>query len=217
MKKLLTASLLAVLSASVYAQGLVSIAESTLTITTNSVSAGKMSSTANSYYFCLLTLADATGSTTTPTLATSGTLSEFGASLSGWTDAGVYGTNAIGILGGKISAVAAIPGVAAANWAAGTTNFTIVVGWSASEGTTWAQVKNELASGVWNDMSTAAVFGYSSVGYLSPTALSPGASVFGTLPGQISTAFVLNAVPEPTTMALAALGGAAMLLIRRKK
>jgi hypothetical protein len=215
MKKLLTASLLAMLSVSVYAQGLVSINEFTYTITTNTIAnggaSGKLSSTASSYYFELLTLADPTGSTTLPTLASS-------VSLLSWADSGVSGTNATGINAGKIAAVGAIPGVSVANWAPGATNFTIVVGWSAAEGSTWATVSQELASNHWTDQN--GVIGWSSVGYLAAAAINPGGTVFGAQAGGISSGFALTPVvptPEPTTMALAALGGAAMLLIRRKK
>jgi hypothetical protein len=224
MKKVLVVSALAALSLSVYAQGLVSIQESTLTISTNATSvnggtSGRISSTANSYYFELLTVSDPTGSTTLPTDPSFGGLTATG--LGSWSDTGVSGTNATGINGGKISAIGAVPGITIANPpASGGTNFFIVVGWSANEGSSWSTVLNEATTGNWAAFGANTAFGISLVGYGVPgTSPNPGDLIFGTNPGQISSGFTLTAVstPEPATMALAAIGGASLLLFRRKK
>jgi hypothetical protein len=226
MKKILVASMLAALSMSVYGQGLVSILESTLTISTNATAitggtSGKLNSTANSYYFELLEISDPSGSTTLPSnLSWNGTQVT---GLGSWSDSSVSGTNATGINGGKISAISAVPGTAASGWAGGSTNFFIVVGWSANEGSSWSTVATEATSGNWTTLGANSAFGWSLVGYgPSATSPNPGFSVFGTAtPGAINTPFTLTAIaapiPEPGTMALAALGGASLLMFRRKK
>jgi len=226
MKKILVASALTALSLSVYAQGLVSIQESTFTITTNATAgnggtSGRISATANSYYFELLTISDPSGTTTTPTAPTFSGSSGLATGLGSWLDASVSGTNAGGINGGKISAIGAVPGVTMANApASGATNFFIVVGWSANEGSSWATVLNEATTGNWTVTGNTSAFGISIVGYNAPgTSPNPGALIFGTNPGQLG-AFQLTAVeptPEPATLALAAIGGASLLLFRRKK
>jgi len=214
MKKLLTVCALGALSLSVYAQGLVSLQTTSFNFSTNATAAGgttgKLGSTANSYYFELLTLADPSGSTTLPTVTASG--------LSAWTDTGVSGTNYTGLNSGKINAIAASPGVAVSGWAAGATNFIVVVGWSANEGSSWAQVSGQAESGTWNVVGYNSAFGMSSVGYLAAgISTPPAAQIFGANPGQLG-AFTLNAiVPEPGTIALAAIGGASLLMFRRKK
>jgi hypothetical protein len=59
------------------------------------------------------------------------------------------------------------------------------------------------------------VYGHSAVGSANPTA-SPaaGATLFGASPGQVS-GFALSQIPEPSTIALALLGGALLLFRRR--
>jgi hypothetical protein len=104
------------------------------------------------------------------------------------------------------------------------------VGLSANLGTTWSAVLGNLNS--WStDASTIvgpAYFGVSAVGssvaVLSSTT-SPGNYVIGNGAGEIynpsSAPMQLDQVglpvPEPGTLALAALGGASMLMLRRKK
>lgn len=221
MKKILTLVSILGLSFSLHSQGLVSIQESSFIITTNSTAIGGTSgnmvsgtTSPSAYFFALLTIQDPTGSTTLPTISSASDL------LSSWFLAGVSGTNATGINAGKIAATPATTGVAANSWAAGSTNFTVVVGWSANEGSSWNTISNSISSGIWANTTTAGVFGWSVVGYGASTSLTPAFSVFGNGAGQINSGFVLTqvaAVPEPGTLALAALGGASLLLFRRRK
>lgn len=136
----------------------------------------------------------------------------------GWLWSGDYATNALGggrFTGGTDVAVAGIT-------AGGNYQF-VVVGWSSNEGgANWATVANELATGIWNNANGFA--GISSVGVVTGVAGAPPSTpstLFGSSPA-ISTGFSLydvpvTIIPEPGTMALAGLGGAALLLFRRKK
>jgi len=111
-------------------------------------------------------------------------------------------------------------------WSPGTTDSIMLAGWSANLGTTWAAVQAVLNSpSLLGAVAGNAFFGLSNTGYITTlsTSTSPGAAVFGTgataqgLPiFSLLTQLNLVVVPEPTTLALMALGGAA-LLFRRKK
>ena len=115
------------------------------------------------------------------------------------------------------------------NWAHGTTYSVMMVGWSANLGTTYAAAlanMNNWAtdwSTVTGNGATQAFFGVSSAGNFNPASGSPGTSPFGPSGGLINSPntqlFELAPVsaPEPGTMALAALGGASLLLFRRRK
>lgn len=130
----------------------------------------------------------------------------------GWTYTGALGTNALGA--GRIAGGATTITTAGMPGPVGTPNQFIVVGWSSSLGTDWATVSAELSSGNWNPLG--GVFGISTVG-TGLQAASPPEAIFNNA-GTITTGFTLFAVPvpEPTTMALAGLGGLALLLFRRR-
>jgi len=82
-----------------------------------------------------------------------------------------------------------------------------IAGWSASAGTDWAAAPYFGATAVVNAAN------------LGPST-GPGAALWqtasGTDPKKFAGGFVISAVPEPTTMALAGLGLAALLFRRRK-
>jgi len=119
-------------------------------------------------------------------------------------------------------------GAATVPWANGTTNEIMMVGWSSNLGNNWATAYSTLNSpALLGNVVGQAFFGMSSVGYINPgTSSTLGVNVFSSsttgLPqGQsifsVNTQLYLVPVPEPGTMALAALGGASMLLFRRRK
>lgn len=113
-----------------------------------------------------------------------------------------------------------------AGWAAGTYNNIVLVGWSANLGTTWAEVSAELIATYFGASFPAnAFFGESMIGYLTPNEASPGAAIFGSaadangLPiyNPATDPMVLYPSPEPSTLALAGLGGLSLWLFRRRK
>jgi hypothetical protein len=110
----------------------------------------------------------------------------------------------------------------------------IIVGWSANEGQSWAQLAGKLTdahlgAGFWDQganlvnggfigMSAMAVAqsgggasGLPAFSLFGATASAQGTPISGT-----TDMFVVN-VPEPTTMALAGLGAAALVIFRRRK
>ena len=120
------------------------------------------------------------------------------------------------------------------NWANGTTQSVVLVGWSAYLGTTWASVSNilsALAAGNNAPLAAqtggaAAFFGETVIGDVNPAASSPGNNIFststtatatGTPIFELNTPLYLLPVPEPTTLALAGLGGLALALFRRQR
>jgi hypothetical protein len=169
------------------------------------------SSSITLFYYELLT---STSSSSAPTTVSG---------LSAWLDTGVEAQNAAAS-NGRILQLNSSTAVAANNWPAGTTQSAIMVGWSANLGTTWSAALAVLQGGTWGANSYFGVG--SSVGSLATTAVNPGVTVFGTsaglinngasAPAQLDLLFV-GAVPEPGTMALAALGGLSLLAFRRKK
>lgn len=164
------------------------------------------------YYYELLVSSTATAAPTTVQ------------QLSSWLDTGLSAENGAGSNGRILQTN---PGNAdvANNLAAGATDNDILVGWSANLGSTWSAAYAMLQN--WSTEGIAgAYFGVSEMGNLQGIASpGPGNQPFGVGAGQISAESpnqmqldILGvAVPEPGTMALAAIGGASLLLFRRKK
>ena len=103
----------------------------------------------------------------------------------------------------------------------GTEDSYVLVGWSSNEGTSWSTVLSELQNESW---PVAGSFGDTVFGYgYSGGGLNglPAPSIFGVTtaePGGLSAGPTLyTVVPEPTTLALSALGGLSLLAFRRKK
>jgi len=218
MKKILAIVALASVAVTGMSQGLVTINQTSFNIQTNSGTIGTISGVANSFYFALLTIADPSGSTTTPVISSKSSLT------SSWIDTGVTGTNGTGFTAGKLIAIGGIPGASATGvQGGGATNFFVVVGWSSTLGSTWSAVASQISNNSY--LNNSACFGYTQVGYGVGSDLAPGFAVFGTNPGQIPTtagSFVLTPinptpVPEPGTLVLAGLGGLSLLAFRRKK
>jgi len=155
------------------------------------------------------------------------------AGLGAWSDANLHATNSF-LSNGRIiqdstlgaGGIASNPQATASHWPAGTTEGVLLVGWSANLGATWAAaLANLQAQGNLTPGAAGYYFGVSAFGSLADNAAgNPGVQVFGANPGQINnpvgTPLVIEqlaTVPEPGTLALAALGGASLLLFRRKK
>lgn len=107
--------------------------------------------------------------------------------------------------------------VGAQTIAAGSTAYFIVVGWSANLGTTLAQMEANLGT-VNGYLGESASSGAITLGNAALGGSTPDSALFGSGAPFIQ-AFTLGAVPvpEPGTIALAAIGGASLLLLRRKK
>jgi hypothetical protein len=163
------------------------------------------------FYYELLT---STTSSSAPT-----TVSGLGA----WLDTGLEAQNGA-TANGRILQLNSGTAVAANNWPAGNTQNIIMVGWSANLGTTYSAALGVLTAGTWGANSFFGVG--SSVGSLATTAVNPGVTLFGPGPGLINNGasspmqmdlLFVGSVPEPGTMALAAVGGLSLLAFRRKK
>lgn len=170
---------------------------------------GPTMTAANSYYYTLLISSTDPGSTD-PLAA-------------GWTQAVYTNTTTtavspfIGVnypgFAGDLEGPNGTSTTTIANWGAGVSMYVLAVGWSANLGSDWATVSAELQSGGW---AANGYFGVSNEGQLAAGAPAPGTptQIFGSTGGL--TPFTMYAVPEPTTLALAGLGGMALLAFRRK-
>ena len=171
---------------------------------------GKVStwSSGNHFYFALLTA-------TTTNAADEGNPAgpDWSVVLNSGTGLALQGTNAASA--GSMSGDGGANGVQT-SLNAGQVYYELIVGWSANLGTSWAQVSSMFADGFSGNTVVGAYAGYSEVGTITPASVAPAASVFGQDPG--STLVLYNVpVPEPTTLALAGLGGLSMLFLRRRK
>jgi hypothetical protein len=231
MKKLALTSILALgMTGAVFAQGEInwgSISFTFFTAQTNTTqlspltglgggaaltggSVGNTVAAANSFYYELLYNTSATQVSSPTTLA----------ALDGWLDTGLEGVN------NSSSAGRALP--TNGGTTEGTVPFTaesslMLVGWSANLGSTWATASSVLNSpNALASVVGTAFFGETTTGFITPgpNGIAPGATVFGTGTGQIKdllTPLYPVSVPEPTTLALGAMGVASLLALRRKK
>ncbi|MDR3573131.1 MAG: PEP-CTERM sorting domain-containing protein [Anaerolineaceae bacterium] len=227
-KTIIAIAVLGAVGLSAYGQGTVAWANSNGTkVSTNSVVGGAATGAVNAsgtagginFYYTLFYSTTQT-SVAGNTAALVGNTGTYAFNASGWTDGlgtGNYGTNAAA---GRIqssnpnadgsTSLAGIAGGTAANW--------VVVAWSANIGSTISALQSYLAN---NGPMVNGWVGESVVGSGSPGTLgsTPAGGIFGAsspfIPG--FTAGLVVPVPEPGTLALAALGGASLLLFRRKK
>jgi hypothetical protein len=228
MKKLLVTIIgLAAGASLVHAQGgLISFFNSTANIQTNTTAysigypattggtAGKIQTqpAGGLFYFALLTAATTNAQDLGNPLGTDWSVVNYNS-----TGAAALGTNSQSALfvGGATGAGQATG--FATSLTAGTSYFTLVVGWSSIEGSSWTTILSELQG---NNLVSGGYFGYSNVGTIIPTSgTANGASVFGgsgAQPGQ-TILYQVTGVPEPTTLALAGLGGLSVLFLRRRK
>jgi hypothetical protein len=226
MKKILTIVAVVALGAMAsYSQGVVSIALSGGTlVTTNSggsspVSGKAYGSGTGAFYYELLIAS--------PSIATTANNITSAANLALWSDSGVSGVSgATSLHSGWITSATS---ASATGWAAPGVNYDnemayIIVGWSASEGTSWSAV-SALLSG--SGLVNGGYFGTTAVSYNyagGGTSLLPAVNLWinpsGTTGYGVQSGLVLNqvtVVPEPCTMALLGLGGLSLLVIRRRK
>jgi hypothetical protein len=223
MKKLIIAiGLITVAVVSSHAQGTVVFGNGNTTrVSTNSVvgGAGTAFVAANAtqgFYYALFATTTLTSSTASAAVGTQGVYA-FNSGGS-WAFAGVYGTNSAA---GRLapSSPNADGSASASNIVPGAAGFFTVIGWSANIGTTWQAVQAYLLN-----PTVAGWVGQSVVSGSLNTGISgstPAIGLWGAAAPNIQ-GFTLGLVtpvapvPEPGTMALAALGGASLLLFRRK-
>jgi len=205
MKKILAVLALGTLATAGFSQGLINFSSvnATYAMSTNNTATGavgKLSvstgTTTPLYYFALLEQAyPGSGAPTQITSGTAGNWTYVATATNYITAGGVNGGSSL-----------------ASTLTAGTEYYIELVGWSASLGTTWATVGSELQ----NNAFGTGYFGESAVGVITPTAApSPAAFVFA--PTAIPGGFTLVSTPEPSSIALAAMGGLSLLAFRRKK
>jgi len=200
MKKLAALLCLGALTTGAFAQGLVTFANGPTTLISvtpkGGTSAAYAASAGQAYYFGLLTAATAAGP---------------------FSFAGAYATNTAGA--GRLGPASNTQAIA--GWAPQTTMFYEVAGWSASLGATFNA--SWLTGNFGASVPAGTFFGVSAVANGSSGGGSPvpapalplfgGAGLGGFNMNDVST----GTVPEPTSMALAGLGAAALLIFRRRK
>jgi hypothetical protein len=229
MKKLITTIAAAAFAASAFAQGYVNMGNGATTDfstngtvtylggagngTTTGLTTGSSGAPQGYYYALFAQSYSGSG----PTAAVSIT----GLTAGGWQFTGALGTNSIGAgreTGGTGEATTQ-------NAAIGADLQYIVLAWTGNEsqGANVATILASLTSGSWlvsNGSGYVGVTAAGTVASLAGAPPSPSSALFGASPG-ITTPTVLDQIfvptPEPATMALAAIGGASLLLFRRKK
>jgi len=248
MKKILLTSLMVTLvTGAAYAQGTVVLGNTTLEpIQTNSIALGGGSANTPNATVANFDYEVLTYNTSGALGVLAGNLPGYlqqGGSLSAlvgssWSDTGLSMTNT-GTGTGKANG----GGSVANNWAAGTTNDFIVLGWSANIGN-WATISNDLATATLNAQNGsyywtgpgfsgltvgvnyflgASVVGFGEAGGTVGSATQPAFALFAGAPGatgtpvDTSTELYIIQVPEPTTFALMGLGAASLLIFRRRQ
>jgi len=210
MKKIATLIAIAGLAAGAYAQGLVSLTDTSVFISTNTTGTAGLLAGNGNYYFELLYQLDTGQAAPTFTASASG--------LAAWTDSTLSGTNntALGHAQAGIAGENGTTGITVSGWGGGQYAYYVVLGWSGNEGN-WTNVVAAInTAGGW--LNPNGLFGYSMIGHAeAASSPAPAQILFGTATGLINTGWSLTPVPEPTTLALAGLGGLSLLLLRRRK
>jgi len=233
MKKLAITLCLSALASAAFAQGTVNFSTAAAQAFHTNAAAiagatGNTASTLGGYYYEVLTAPSTVSALTDASFS--------GWIAAGWSDTGLLGTNTT--IAGRASAGS---GATVNNWAAGVQQSFVVVGWSANEGTTWASVAAKLTdahftgtgngAGYWDQGATLVSGGFLGVTVMGAAQSGGGSSglpafsLFGTGGSSQGTPIIgtteLYAIqtvitPEPTSMALAGLGIAAGMILRRR-
>jgi hypothetical protein len=186
---------LSVLPSGAFAQGLIDFANSPTTLVSTPIGGNVVTLPApvGTYLFGLLTSPTPTGP---------------------FSFSGLYATNLMNSSGGRFSGG---NGVAVNGWAPGTTMFYEIFGWASSEGTTYspAWVRADGAP----SFLLPGPFGISAIGSGvaggGPQSLPP-LPLFGGVSG-ITSGFVVGIlIPEPSSITLAGLAAAVVLIFRRR-
>ncbi len=236
MKKLITIAVMLTVGVTFsHSQGIISLNTTAAEVYTNYGGAayGPISGPANSWYFEVLDMTQSQWNSLSPgQQAGAADLLENEANVSLWTDSTVSGVNSTLHAGGIIG-LGGAGGTSAANWGAptdgnystGSIDYYTIVGWSANFGSSWSTIAEELQDGT---LPGLGVLGQTTVAYnyagggpgglaavnVFSSSAQTGLAGSGGLP---STAALVFAAPEPTTLALAGLGGLSMLFLRRRK
>jgi hypothetical protein len=197
MKKLAVILCLSALTTGAFAQGLINYQNSGQTLISAQPQGGNaaaINNTPGSFYFGLL-------------ISASGAAGSFNFT-------GLYATNTAASTGGRL---AGGNGISVPGWGAGVTMSYEIAGWDASLGHTfnpaWLTTAPNGFFGT-SPVATGAAGGVDTTGNSIPTY-----NLFGGATG-IPTGFTLagpSVTPEPSSMALAGLGAAALLIFRRRK
>ena len=239
MKKLIIVSIaLSVVATSAFSQGLVALSaglSAATRMSTNSVvggpSTGLTTTTPGLYYYALFASVNQTAingsSTAVSGLSANYVFNHMGTGVpsTGWELVGIgtnnanagrmnvasQGTTSAGQVAPNADSSLNVQGIGGA----GSANI-VAVGWySTGIGTTLQSLETWYAAGAFNGWVGQSVVGNVVLG---DGGSIPAPNAFGTGPGQLGGFLLgLTVVPEPTTLALAALGGASLLLFRRKK
>jgi hypothetical protein len=192
MKKLAAILCLSALTTGAFAQGVINFANTAATPVTATIGGTTANIAGNAtatYYFGLLLANSAAGP---------------------FTFSGVYATNS------SAAGRFVENGIQVTGWAPGTTKFFEIAGWEKNLGPTF--------NSSWLTQAPPGLFGVSGIGSGTAGGTDTTGNSFPTLPlfggtSGIQSGFNLasTAVPEPTSMALAGLGAAALLIFRRRK
>jgi hypothetical protein len=202
MKKLAAILCLSALTTGAFAQGTINFQNSgqtlvTATINGNTAAIGN-STSGSTFYFGLL-ISPSTGA-------------------ANFTFTGLYATNTAATTGGRLGGGNGIP---VPGWGGGVVMNYELVGWSSTAGhdfnTAWVNADGSVGN------RPQDLFGISSIGTGAAGGLDAGGNALPTYNlfggNGITSGFNLTGatVPEPTSMALAGLGAAALLIFRRRK
>lgn len=228
-KTLLIAAATVALAVSTQAQGYVLFQNAGNTrISTNSVvggaGTGRIQATdgtvANEYYFALLSSTAQNTTENGVSTAQNGAAGLYAFNAAGWSaNPAAIGTNSIA---GQFASIGADPNNSGQTaLTSGAAQTFVIIGWSANIGSTLSALQTWYNGG---NPLTAGYIGESAVsGVITPSAggVSLAQAVMGTssplIPGFTLGLVSVATTPEPGTIALAGLGGLALLGLRRKK